>query len=447
MSLLISTSFYPVQSFATDDTTWQLQTGKGLNAKDDAKNKNNIAIGYDSKSKGYYAVAIGYNAESNSSEGGNIAIGYGSKALNGYSSVAVGFQARAKSKDSIAVGNDAEANDGDNAVAFGQNAKVSKLPVNQTTPINGTSKQIVTDSSGNVINVITTSQDEETVINSYGATFGSQAFGYKASSHGLLANSFGAFSTTGATGATAYGAQSSALGKFSTAIGFNSKARQKDSSAFGYFAEANEKDSLALGANSTAEKEKSVALGNYSIADRANTVSVGSQKANYRRQIVNVADGTEDYDAVNVRQLNAVETKIGQVNNQFTQVDTRLNRTDLRINRVGASAAALASLKPAQLGEDDKFALSLGVGSYKNAQAVAMGAVFKPAENVLLNVAGSFSGSEKTFGAGVSWKFGNKSKPAVSTQSAVNSAEVLQLRQEMSAMQKELAELKKALRK
>ncbi|XWV10460.1 YadA-like family protein [Haemophilus influenzae] len=204
---------------------------------------------------------------------------------------------------------------------------------------------------------------------------------------------------------------------------------------------------MALGANSTAEKEKSVALGNYSIADRANTVSVGSQKANYRRQIVNVADGTEDYDAVNVRQLNAVETKIGQVNNQFTQVDTRLNRTDLRINRVGASAAALASLKPAQLGEDDKFALSLGVGSYKNAQAVAMGAVFKPAENVLLNVAGSFSGSEKTFGAGVSWKFGNKSKPAVSTQSAVNSAEVLQLRQEMSAMQKELAELKKALRK
>lgn len=89
-----------------------------------------------------------------------------------------------------------------------------------------------------------------------------------------------------------------------------------------------------------------------------------------------------------------LDAKIGQVNNQFTQVDTRLNRTDLRINRLGASAAALASLKPAQLGEDDKFALSLGVGSYKNAQAMAMGAVFKPAENVLLNVAGSFSGSK-----------------------------------------------------
>ena len=120
---------------------------------------------------------------------------------------------------------------------------------------------------------------------------------------------------------------------------------------------------MALGYETRANAYGSVALGAESVANEENTVSVGSDTL--KRKIVNVADGTEDYDAVNVRQLNAVEAKIGQVNNQFTQVDTRLNRTDLRINCVGASAAALASLKPAQLGEDDKFALSLGVGSYK----------------------------------------------------------------------------------
>ncbi|SQK94269.1 putative target SNARE coiled-coil domain-containing protein [Haemophilus influenzae] len=153
-----------------------------------------------------------------------------------------------------------------------------------------------------------------------------------------------------------------------------------------------------------------------------------------------------NFTQVNNR-LDGTETKLGQIDNQFTHVNTRLNRTDLRINRVGASAAALASLKPAQLGEDDKFALSLGVGSYKNAQAMAMGVVFKPAENVLLNVAGSFSGSEKTFGVGVSWKFGNKSKPAVSTQSVVNSAEVLQLRQEVVMMRSQQVETEKKLHK
>ncbi|WP_424036339.1 YadA-like family protein, partial [Neisseria flavescens] len=456
ITLLISTSFYPVQSVAAtvsnvNDKTYSFQGGQVTTGDGKYKSTVNIAIGNNSTAQGFNSIALGDGSVVVSEEGKGIAIGYKAetKGKDTYDNIVIGFETKASSKAnrSIAMGYKASVADGASTAAFGESATVSKLPANKTTPINGTSKQVVTDGSGNVTNVIGTSQNEEAVINSYGATFGSQAFGYKASSHGLLANSFGAFSTTGATGASAYGAQSEALGKFSTAIGFNSKARQKDSSAFGYFAEANAKDSLALGANSTAEKEKSVALGNYSIADRANTVSVGSKTANYRRQIVNVADGTEDYDAVNVRQLNAVEAKIGQVNNQFTQVDTHLNRTDLRINRVGASAAALASLKPAQLGEDDKFALSLGVGSYKNAQAVAMGAVFKPAENVLLNVAGSFSGSEKTFGAGVSWKFGNKSKPAVSTQSAVNSAEVLQLRQEMSAMQKELDELKKALRK
>ncbi|HHF4335192.1 YadA C-terminal domain-containing protein [Haemophilus influenzae] len=324
----------------------------------------------------------------------------------------------------------------------------------------------------------TLSKTPEELEQIYGKTYVA-AFGMHSSSHALTASAYGTYST--------------AIGRYSTSLGSSSTAVDEDSTAVG-------NRSLAY-AKSVAKH--SVAVGYMSFADRENSVSVGDSSTNFRRQIVNVADGTEDYDAVNVRQLNAVETKIGQVNNQFAQVDnkftqvnnrldgtetklgqidnqftqvnnnftqvnnrldgtetklgqidnqfthvnTHLNRTDLRINRVGASAAALASLKPAQLGEDDKFALFLGVGSYKNTQAMAMGAVFKPVENVLLNVAGSFSGSEKTFGAGVSWKFGNKSKPAVSTQSAVNSAEVLQLRQEVVMMRSQQVETNKKLHK
>ncbi|VTP71435.1 YadA-like family protein [Haemophilus influenzae] len=313
-------------------------------------------------------------------------------------------------------------------------------------------KNIDVNVSGTMTKIDMAHDSEKNLIDKYGQTYGAMALGFKSSSHNLFASSFGAFSTATAIESLAVGDSSQSTGYRSATFGSHSRALAEESLALGYETRANAYGSVALGAESVANEE--------------NTVSVGSDTL--KRKIVNVADGTEDYDAVNVRQLNAVEAKIGQVNNQFTQVNnrldgtetklgqidnqfthvnTRLNRTDLRINRVGTSAAALASLKPAQLGEDDKFALFLGVGSYKNAQAMAMGAVFKPAENVLLNVAGSFSGSEKTFGAGVSWKFGNKSKPAVSTQSAVNSAEVLQLRQEVSAMQKELAELKKVLRK
>nr|RFN92849.1 adhesin [Haemophilus influenzae] len=375
-----------------------------------------LAIGYGAKSgsdgqKGKFSTAIGIN--SNSEKGG----------------VAVGHYAEAFAYRSIAIGSLSTSKDGDYSIAFGVHSLVEKLEKGKNN--NKIGKNIDVNVSGTMTKIDMAHDSEKNLIDKYGQTYGAMALGFKSSSRNLFASSFGAFSTATAIESLAVGDSSQSTGYCSATFGSHSRALAEESLALGYETRANAYGSVALGAESVANEE--------------NTVSVGSDTL--KRKIVNVADGTEDYDAVNVRQLNAVEAKIGQVNNQFTQVDTRLNQTDLRINCVGASAAALASLKPAQLGEDDKFALSLGVGSYKNTQAMAMGAVFKPVENVLLNVAGSFSGSEKTFGAGVSWKFGNKSKPAVSTQSAVNSAEVLQLRKEVSAMQKELAELKKALRK
>ncbi|HHE9998760.1 TPA: YadA-like family protein [Haemophilus influenzae] len=377
----------------------------------------NIAIGVNAEAQGNdikLATSIGTFAKANNS--GALALGGSSEAL-GIFSIAEGYSANS---------------DGYGAIAIGSAAKIKQLEKGKINHIAGqNNKGLDVDADGNVTKITIRTESEKDILSKYGQTYGAMALGFRSSSHNLFASSFGAFSTATAIESLAVGDSSQSTGYRSATFGSHSRALAEESLALGYETRANAYGSVALGAESVANEE--------------NTVSVGSDTL--KRKIVNVADGTEDYDAVNVRQLNAVETKIGQIDNQFTHVNTRLNRTDLRINRVGASAAALASLKPAQLGEDDKFALSLGVGSYKNAQAMAMGAVFKPVENVLLNVAGSFSGSEKTFGAGVSWKFGNKSKPAVSTQSAVSSAEVLQLRQEMSAMQKELAELKKALRK
>ncbi|EFA29375.1 outer membrane protein, partial [Haemophilus influenzae HK1212] len=79
-----------------------------------------------------------------------------------------------------------------------------------------------------------------------------------------------------------------------------------------------------MGYESEAATYNSVALGASSLANRPNTVSVGDGDYNLYRQIINVADGVYDFDAVNVRQL---------------------NRLSKRVNHVGASAAAFASLK------------------------------------------------------------------------------------------------------
>ncbi|HHF6595116.1 TPA: YadA-like family protein [Haemophilus influenzae] len=408
ITLLISTSFYSVQSFAADDPkeiNYSLSVGKVY------ADKFSIAIGDDvTKALGIGNIAIGVEAEAKGDKT-NLATSIGTFAkANAPGALSLGGSSEASKKFSIAEGYLASS-DGYGAIVIGSAAKIKQLEKGKINHIEAqNNKGLDVDADGNVTKITIRTELEKDILSKYGQTYGAMALGFKSSSRNLFASSFGAFSTATAIESLAVGDSSQSTGYCSATFGSHSRALAEESLALGYETRANAYGSVALGAESVANEE--------------NTVSVGSDTL--KRKIVNVADGTEDYDAVNVRQL---------------------NRLSKRVNRVGASAAALASLKPAQLGKDDKFALSLGVGSYKNAQAMAMGAVFKPAENVLLNVAGSFSGSEKTFGAGVSWKFGNKSKPAVSTQSAVNSAEVLQLRQEVSAMQKELAELKKALRK
>ena len=412
------------------------------------------SLGAKSTVKGAYSSAIGYN--SNVSGNTSNAIGWNSKIKGDYSN-ALGRATNIESNYSLALGEAAEAKGGDEIVSIGDYASAtghstvviggySKIePLKNGENLVGGKKKVIYDSSTKKISVSSPDLSEEDIIQAYGETYGAMALGYKSSSHSLLATAIGSHATAAGTLSTTTGTSSQALGYHATAYGAHSKVTGDNAGAFGVSTEASGKQSLALGYDSEATAENSVALGAKSVANKENTVSVGSDTL--KRKIVNVADGTEDYDAVNVRQLNAVEAKIGGISNQFTNINNHLDRVDTRMNRVGASAAALASLKHANLGVDDKFAVSVGVGNYKNTQAMAVGAVFKPSENVLLNLSGSMSGSEKMLGAGVSWKFGNKSKPAVSTQSAVNSAEVLQLRQEMLAMQKELAELKKALRK
>ena len=412
------------------------------------------SLGAKSTVKGAYSSAIGYN--SNVSGNTSNAIGWNSKIKGDYSN-ALGRATNIESNYSLALGEAAEAKGGDEIVSIGDYASAtghstvviggySKIePLKNGENLVGGKKKVIYDSSTKKISVSSPDLSEEDIIQAYGETYGAMALGYNSSSHSLRATAIGSHATAAGTLSTTTGTSSQALGYHATAYGAHSKVTGDNAGAFGVSTEASGKQSLALGYDSEATAENSVALGAKSVANKENTVSVGSDTL--KRKIVNVADGTEDYDAVNVRQLNAVEAKIGGIGNQFANINNHLDRVDTRMNRVGASAAALASLKPENLSVDDKFAVSVGVGNYKNTQAMAVGAVFKPSENVLLNLSGSMSGSEKMLGAGVSWKFGNKSKPAVSTQSAVNSAEVLQLRQEMLAMQKELAELKKALRK
>ena len=132
------------------------------------------------------------------------------------------------------------------------------------------------------------------------------------------------------TASVALGAMSQAAGDASMAMGLNALAEGDASTAIGPLARSKGKKSIAMGVNANSQVDGGVALGADSVSDRQQTsnayipsgadtaqvnaikatkgttgaVSVGSDTV--KRQIINVAAGTNDSDAVNVAQLKAV---------------------------------------------------------------------------------------------------------------------------------------------
>lgn len=112
---------------------------------------------------------------------------------------------------------------------------------------------------------------------------------------------------TEASDVTVIGIKNEVTADGNKVIGDNHKVSGKDNVIFGsadQLTETTVNNAVVLGHNAKVTGEGGVALGAGSVADRANAVSVGSKGA--ERQIINVAAGTADTDAVNVSQLKKV---------------------------------------------------------------------------------------------------------------------------------------------
>ena len=181
----------------------------------------------------------------------------------------------------------------------------------------------------------------------------------------------------------------------------------------GYNTDVIRNGGVALGSESVASIDKGIAgydpaTGSASISNSptwkstAAAVSVGDSTGEtvLTRQITNVAAGTEDTDAVNVAQL-----KRSTLN-----IDERLATIDNRIKRVGAGAAALAALHPQDFDPNDHWTVAAGYGKYRGANAMALGAFYRPNNKTLFSIGTSLGGGENLFNLGVSLKFG-KSEP------------------------------------
>lgn len=117
---------------------------------------------------------------------------------------------------------------------------------------------------------------------------------------------------------------------------------------------------------------------------------------------------------------------ITNLDHRVNTIGNRLTKLDDRVDRVGAGAAALAALHPQDFDPDDKWDFAAGYGNYKDAHAVAVGAFYRPNEDTMLSVGGSFGGGENLVNAGVTFKLGQHNH--VSRSSVALAKDVLELK-------------------
>ena len=220
-------------------------------------------------------------------------------------------------------------------------------------------------------------------------------------------------------------------------------------------------DVVAIGHNTDVSTEGGVALGSGSKAtvaagavgydiltnapstntsatwkSTASAVSVGDAGNNVTRQITSVAAGTNDTDAVNVAQLKQLRNNIG---GDITNINGTVSRLDKRVNKAVAGSAALAALHPLDFDPDAKWDFAAGYGHYHNGNAAALGAFYRPNEDVQLSVGSTVGNGETVVNAGLSVKVGAHSN--VSRSRVAIGKEVLELKKTVAIQNAQIQKL------
>lgn len=423
--------------------------------KNTVNSNNAIAFGENNTVNGTNSFAGGNNSKA---EGRNtFAFGSHAEALTEYT-YAIGSQARTSAYDTIAIGNGAYVS-GESSVAIGRTNTVT----GENTVVIGANNKNITGGQSTVVgyNNVTDASKEQTIIgaNSVTAGQGAMAIGThtkvtaidavgignnivadKPNSVALGTNSVTddavnqlqamvnnttyVFAGTDATSVVSVGSkQRAGFG------GVKNYVRQVQNVAAGRV-DASSTDAVngsqlhaAYDAINTmgedidkaldAQQQFNTAVHN-TLANHKDAIKNNTQRiAQHDADIANNKNDIKANDRVLKNHEARIQTLEGKVEDSVkavkNELNNRINQTEQKINKLGASSAALAGLHPMEFNKDDKFSASVAYGHYKNANAVALGAYYRPNEKVLLGIAGTF-GSENMYNVSASFKFGKHSE-------------------------------------
>ncbi len=435
-----------------------------------ASSHSSAVFGYQNTIDANNAIAFG---ENNVASGTNSFVGGNNSKATGRNSLAYGSHAEALVEYTYAIGSQARTSAYD-TVAIGNGAYVSgvsSVAIGRTNNVTGENTVVVGANNNDI------KGNQSTVI------------GYNNKMAGDMEQ-------------TIIGANSETSGQGAMAIGTHTQATAIDAVAVGNNIIADKQNSVAIGTNSVTDDavgvdgitingtrhvfagEQPDAVVSFGSRERAGAGGV----THYNRQLQNVSAGRIDadsLDAINGSQLYAVvdevETNAKQIaknkNNikdiavglnmlgdvvndheqQLTNHETRItdlehrtynltqdinnkvNNLGQRMNKLGASSAALSGLHPLDFNRNDKASYAVSYGRYRNANAVALGAFYRPNERTMFGIGASLGG-ETQLTVNVAFKVGKGSE--YSQQAKTDKGEITQLKALVDQLMKEVSELK-----
>ena len=167
-------------------------------------------------------------------------------------------------------------------------------------------------------------------------------------------------------------------------------------------------------------------------SDSATKIDVSDKDGNGRTITGVVTDGSDTSSAANVGYVNDVAAANTQ--QIYRDMNSAYGHLNNNINKAAAGSNALAALHPLDYDPADKASYAVGYGHYRNANAAAIGAFYRPNENTMVSVGVSMGNGDPGVNAGVSFKVGKGS-----TYNGVSKA---QMAETIATQQKQISEIK-----
>ena len=445
-----------------------------IGAEAEAIEDYSTAIGYQAKAKRYFSTAIGKGAVAENP--GDISLGFGAKASGGSSiaisgsasgmdSIAIGTAAKAEKEKSVAIGRDSLA-DEENTVSVGNKEYVGSYGIT----VSENYRRIVNMADGiNDHDAATVGQVKSMIAAGGAGSITTEKFNEMLNNNDAFKSLKNDVSNkaniTGDNIEADKWAEKLGTGK----VEDGNKDLVNGGTVYNKIGDTSQLTTAGLGSNLSEAVVKVNTKAEAAQTTATNALNKATANENKIGDTIklnglgsNLSDAVVTVNKKADKNAEAIKTVNGRVDELGGRVDTlggAVSKLDTKVNKVGAGAAALAALHPMEFESDNKLSFAAGVGNYRGTNAAAIGAFYRPSEQVMFSISGNMGNGENMVNAGVSFALDRPSKTpttkaalvktvvAQNEQIAALNETVAEQSNALEAQSKEIAELKAMVQK